>query len=239
MDCFYVLPENIEGDSIVVESDEHKHLTRVLRKGVGDHILVVDGVGNSYEAEIKDIGATATHCLILKSSYRHREPSVSVTLAQAILKSPARFDWVVEKTTELGICQIIPMVTARVIAKNPRTDRWRKVAIAAMKQSCRSVLPEVFAPTTFADVLSHSKQYVLKLVLYEHAGDSSFITSIVGSDRAADAIFLMVGPEGGFTEDELRRATMDHQFVPVSLGRRRLRSETAGLLSTAYAVGNR
>jgi 16S rRNA (uracil1498-N3)-methyltransferase len=238
MDCFYVAPHNVRGKSLTLDGDEHKHLTKVLRRKVGEHVVAVDGVGNTYEVEITALGPHATPCRILSSSFRNNEPDVTVTLAQTILKHPAKFDFLVEKTTELGVSQIIPMMTEQVISKSARVERWQHVALAAMKQSCRSVLPLISPLSRFDDVLSRSKEFELKLLPHEQTESSQFIGSVIERDEIAKSTLLLVGPEGGFTDDEVKKAML-HGFIPVSLGKRRLRAETAGIVATAYAVGNR
>ncbi len=238
MDCFYVSPHNVRGRSLTLDGDEHKHLIKVLRRKVGEHVIAVDGVGNTYEVEITALTPNATHCQILSSSCRNNEPDVRVTLAQSILKQPAKFDFLVEKTTELGVSQIIPMVTERVISRSAKVERWQHVALAAMKQSYRSVLPLISPLSRFDDVLSRSKEFELKLLPHEQAESSQFIGSVIERDEKAKSTLLLIGPEGGFADDEVKKAML-HGFIPVSLGKRRLRAETAGIVAIAYAVGNR
>jgi len=238
MDCFYVAPQNVQEKVLTINGDEHKHLSRVLRKKVADIILAVDGTGNTYEVEIATITHLAAQCRILRSFFRLYEPDVTVTLAQAILKNPAKFDFLVEKTTELGVCQIIPMMTERVVAKSAKVERWQHIALAAMKQSCRSVLPKIFPLSKFDDVLSCSKEFELKLIPHEQTESTQFISSVIEQDERAKSILLLIGPEGGFTDDEVKKAIL-HGFIPVSLGKRRLRAETAGIVATAFAIGNK
>ena len=118
MDYFYVKIEDVTSHGLTLRGDESKHLIRVLRKNIGDRIFVTDGNEMMYEAVIAEIGKTDTHCTIAAIHHKYNEPSIDVTLAVSLLKNPARFDYLVEKTTELGVRTILPVSCERTISHN-------------------------------------------------------------------------------------------------------------------------
>jgi 16S rRNA (uracil1498-N3)-methyltransferase len=238
MDVFYTPPKHISGESIVIDGDEFHHLTKVLRKKIGDVLHVVDGGGYCYEVQIENLDKRTAHCRVLHIHAKLNEPDIELTLAQALLKNPARFDFIVEKATELGVSHIIPMTTERVIAHSAKIDRWQQIALTAMKQSARCVLPSVASLTAFDDVLAKGATYDLKLIPHEKTENSQFIVSLVALHASAKNVLLLIGPEGGFTDEEIERA-IANGFLPVSLGKRRLRAEPAGIVAAAWVVGNR
>lgn len=236
MDYFFVDPKDIHGQILIIRSDEYKHLARVLRKKTGDHIIVTDGNDNSYEVVIQSFDRTGAECEILDIKQRVNEPKIDVTLAISLLKNPARLDFLLEKATELGVRTIIPMVCERTIPKHEKHTRLEKIALAAMKQCGRSFLPKVFMLTNFDSLVAHATDYDLRLIPHEKTEQSQFIGSVLQHHPKAKSILIMIGPEGGFSDEELAMAS-DNRFVPISLGPRRLRSETAAISAIGWAVG--
>ena len=155
MEYFYVSPSNISPPRLTIDDEEFQHLTHVMRKQPGDEIRVVDGTGNVYDVRILDTARRAAHCEITAHRFMENEPAISVTLAAGVLKNGARFDFLVEKATELGVSSIVPLATERTIPQHAKTDRWQKLAIAAMKQSGRCVLPLVHPLTPFSRFMAN------------------------------------------------------------------------------------
>ena len=236
MDYFYADPSDIRGQTLVLRGNEHNHLARVLRKKVGDRIAVTDGLDNSYRVVIRSLERHVAECEILETKAHFNEPAVEVTLAASLLRNPARFDFLVEKATEAGVRTIIPLRCERTVPKHEKHARWEKIALAALKQSGRSHLPEISALTEFGELAPHASDYLLRLIPHEGTDVSSFVSEILKRHALADSILIAVGPEGGFSERELELAR-GHDFLPVSLGPRRLRSETAALLALGWCVG--
>ena len=233
---FYVDPKNVRHGEIELSEEETHHLSRVLRKKKGDVIWSVDGRGTAYEAEILYITKTSTRAKILRTRRRVGESIADVTLAQGILKGE-KFDWLVEKATELGVRKFIPFTShySSTVAGPQKLTRWKRVASAAMKQSKRSILPEINPVKTLEQVLGMGAGCHHRLLAY--AGPESTPLNIKkrpGPVVTPKAI-LVVGPEGGFTEDEIRCA-LDHSFELITLGPRRLRSETAGIVLSALLL---
>ncbi len=236
MDYFYADPKDIHGSSLVLRDEEVKHLARVLRKRPGDHIAVTDGKDHLYEAIIRSIDHSVAECEILDVNTHVNEPRVDVTVAVSLLKNPGRMDFLVEKIMEFGARTIIPLLCKRTIPRHEKHERLEKIAVAAMKQCGRSFLPRVFVLTQFKTLVSHAREFDLKLIPHEKTEQSQFIGSVLQHHRKAKNILIVIGPEGGFTEQELELASVNG-FISISLGARRLRSESAAISAVAWTVG--
>jgi 16S rRNA (uracil1498-N3)-methyltransferase len=236
MEFFFADPGQVDGESVVLKGDEFKHLSRVLRKRVGDHVFVTDGRGKMYEVIIRAFTRTEAECKIIDTMPRFNEPKVDVTLAVSLLRNPARFDMVVEKGTELGMSAMIPLLCERTVRKQEKHERLQKIAVSALKQSGRSVLPAIFVLTRFETLVRNSVRYDLKLMAHEKTEQSQFLGSLLKHHAAAKSVLIVIGPEGGLTAEEFSLAE-EQGFVPVSLGPRRLRSETAAISALSWVVG--
>lgn len=236
MDFFLTDPDHVHGNALVLSGDEFRHLSRVLRKKVGDHVMVTDGRGMAYEVMIRTLSRGEAECGIVRTLARWNEPKREVTLAISILKNPARLDLVVEKATELGVTTVIPLLCERTIPKHEKHARLEKIAVSAVKQCGRSVLPKIFVLTRFETLVEHAGQYDLRLIPHERTEQSQFLGSVVRHHEKARSVLIVVGPEGGFSDTEIAQADR-MGFVPISLGPRRLRSETAALSSLCWVVG--
>lgn len=231
---FYAPPENFAGEFVELTGDEHHHLTRVLHHKIGDRITVVDGAGNAaVDGEIVFSDRAITRIKFHTITKNLGEPAVHLTLAQAVPKG-ARFDWVVEKATEIGVSAFIPLLSehGEVQPGSGKTERWRRLVLAAMKQSCRSVWPEVNEPTPFFELCQTIKNFDLALLAHPTEND---ILKDLASKAMSQKALLMVGPEGGFTEEEIDAAQKSGCKL-LSLGPRRLRSETAGLVAATKVL---
>jgi len=231
---FYAPPAQIVNDQIELTGDEHTHCAKVLRKVVGDQLTVVDGEGHAFDGEIHAVEKQRTVIRILNRREAVGEPKARLTLAQALPKSN-RFDWLVEKGTEIGISEFIPLRCERseTTANASKCKRWRRLALAAMKQSCRSVLPIIESEKSFLEICSAASKFDFALLAEE--GSVSVLDELE-KYRGKNALGLViVGPEGGFSETELQAAANSGiQFF--SLGRRRLRAETAGLVAATVVL---
>jgi 16S rRNA (uracil1498-N3)-methyltransferase len=231
---FYTSPENIGKDALTIEGEEAKHILSVLRYKVGDAISVVDGCGTRYKVLIERASKTSLHGKILSLIRKENEPTCQVTLAQVICRQE-RMDFLIEKATEIGVFSIIPILTERGLVKisgtskgKSKIDRWRRLVIASMKQSLRTVLPEIQNIVKFDELLSRIKSFDLCLIASLEK-DSKSIKGCQELKRKVKKILLIVGPEAGFTEEELSK-TKAQGAIPISLGARRLRTETAGVV---------
>ncbi len=234
---FYVPAEYIIDHHIAIEGEEAKHISRVLRKQPGDKIWVVDGMGRAFEVIIRIVAPEMIECEIEFEHHHLHEPDIDVTLAVAQLKNPSRMDWIIEKATELGVRTIIPLQTSRTIARSPKEDRWNNIAMAAMKQSGRCILPKITAPKDLKNILANPAEYDMKLIPYERTDHILFIAEALKNRKPPRTAMILIGPEGGFTDEEIQMAEKA-QFTQVSLGRRRLRTETAAIIALGWVVGN-
>lgn len=237
---FYVEPKNVEKDSLRIQGEEAKHLTQVLRKGEGDIVEVVDGEGMKYQVQVTAKGKDWVQGKIISQTRKENEPFAELTLAQGLIKG-VRMDLLVEKITEIGVSSIIPLVTEKSLIKLEkgskaisRVNRWKRIAISGMKQSLRSKLTEIRNPESFKELLTKLKDYDLTLIASQSKGSKSLREILEGKKRLKK-ILLLVGPESGFTQEELD-LSIKSGIIPVSLGSRRLRSETAGLVFSALVL---
>jgi 16S rRNA (uracil1498-N3)-methyltransferase len=229
LDYFYSPRKNISGDIVMIDGDEFAHLTHVMRKREGDRIRVVDGEGIAYEVELTNLKKKTAEGKILEKYFQYNEPECSVTLAVGILKNPSRFDFLIEKVTELGVKEIIPLQTERTIPSHAKVERWQKLALSGMKQSCRSYLPVVHELTSPELLLTFSEKYERRIVFHEKSKER-FITTV--QEERKKSILLAVGPEGGFSDNEIGLLTQN-AFEVFNLGERRLRTETAAIIATS------
>jgi 16S rRNA (uracil1498-N3)-methyltransferase len=230
MEYFYTPPHLVERQMLTIEGDEFSHLTHVMRKKVGDEVRVVDGKGNAHDAVISEINKRTARCSIHAHHSRLNEPDLDVTLAAGVLKNSSRFDFLVEKSTEIGVCTIVPLITERTIPQHRRTDRWQKLALAAMKQSGRCVLPSLYELTSFEDFIAATQPDSLRLIPHEKA-EKPAISDLLQNQKST-SIVVCIGPEGGFSDNEIDAASKAG-FAPVSLGNTRLRTETAAIVAVA------
>jgi 16S rRNA (uracil1498-N3)-methyltransferase len=229
MPRFYVPPERLTGDRVELGGDAYRHLARVLRVAAGDEVRVFDGHGAEIEAQVVAVGAR-TVTLALGARSHRPAPVVAVTLLQAVPRGD-RMDLLVQKTSELGVTRIVPVVAERSVAR-PRAERsrrWQTIAIEAARQSGRADVPEVTAPLPLAEALPLAAPCASRLALWEDERALPLRQACAGS---AQAVALLIGPEGGLARGEVERARAAG-FVTVGLGPRILRVETAAIVAVA------
>ena len=210
--------------TIKLPAGEAHHLFKVLRGRSGDEVEVVDGTGRLFAAGLREGG----EAVVLEELAAPEVADTEVSLYQAVPKG-GRMDLVVEKATEVGATSIVPLLTERGVV-NPRegkVDRWRRVAEAAARQSLRLAVPKVSEPVPFSEVVSRVGE---KGVLLHNDPGIPPVEAVVGSPAG-----LFVGPEGGWSQGELRLAG-DAGMPFGSIGPYRLRSETAGIIAVARAL---
>ena len=242
IEYFYVPPRNIKEDIIEFKGSELKHLTVVSRKKRGDDVYVVDGKGSVYFVVLEQVTKFSASGKICKRSRYAGEPNYKLTLAQAIPKGN-RFDLVIEKGTELGVSKFIPLITERSIIRGSESKmtRWENVAIAAMKQCTRCILPEITPPQSLNQLFAAKEIYDLKLIAHPERQQKSLAEIVINEKEKFKKIskiksgIILIGPEGGFTTTEVEEAK-SWKFKTFSLGQRRLRSETAGIVASAIIM---
>lgn len=205
----------------------------MLRKQKGDAFLATDGAGTTYECQVDSFAHGLVTASILSKDEGRGEPEFQLILAVALLKKD-RFKWIIEKGTELGISNFMPIVTERTIGteRSMKPARCRKIAISAMKQSGRSRLPEIADPMTFHALLNASPMADVQLIAHEKDDRQNLDDVLHTPVRSA---VLCVGPEGGFTEEEVIIAR-EHGYRNFRMGIRRLRTETAKITAAALVM---
>jgi 16S rRNA (uracil1498-N3)-methyltransferase len=241
----FVEPARLADEVVVLTDEDHRYLTRVLRLGVGEAVTLFDGKTVEALARISRVGPRALELRIEERRAVLADTRPQVTLIQGLGKGD-KLDLVVQKATELGLARFIPVTTARAVARLDgtaaralqRRARWQKIAREAARQSGRLDVPEVEGVTTLTTALRAAPKDSLKLMLWEGARQTSLRAEIPAV--APRQIVIVVGPEGGFTVEEVEEARQ-HGFIAVGLGPRVLRTETAALVMLAilgFALGD-
>jgi 16S rRNA (uracil1498-N3)-methyltransferase len=231
----YVAAERLAGARLVLEGDDHQHLARVLRAAPGERLTLFDGAGTEIEAAIARVGKRDTELVLgERRAGAATAAPVAVTLLVAAPRGE-RMDLVVQKTTELGVARIVPVVTERSVARPEpaRRARWEKIAREAARQCGRADVPRVDAPLPLAAALAAPELPARRFALWEGERGRSLRERLAEAPAAPAA--LLVGPEGGFPAGEVSAATAAG-FVPVSLGPRVLRVETAAIAAVTLAM---
>jgi 16S rRNA (uracil1498-N3)-methyltransferase len=235
---FFLPRKNIQDNRGIIDGQELTHLQRVLRLVLGDRIIVFDDMGWEHEAVIQSLTAERGEIEIRRSYEAGRESPLHITLALGLTKGE-KMDLVVEKATELGVQSIIPFASAHAVPKfdqtkiAKRTERWRKIALSAAKQCGRSQVPEVVTLCDFMTLVSQPVAPALKLLFWEKE-DQQSLQRVNERDPGANALLLVVGPEGGFSTAEANLART-RGFETIHLGRRILRAETAAVTVVSLA----
>jgi len=236
---FYASPDDIDGSTVKLSPDETHHLTRVLRLGFGEEVFAFDGRGREYRCSFAALEHGCARLEISEELLDEVEPAVHITLAQALAKGE-KFDFIVQKATELGVSVVVPLATAHADVKlsdersEKRLDRWRRISLEALKQCGRRRLVEIAPPVALKDFLesgagaSYSRFPPVLLVFSERGGTS--ITEALARRVDNSAVVAMVGPEGGWSDEEL--TLLDGRGArAVTLGPRVLRAETAAVVA--------
>jgi 16S rRNA (uracil1498-N3)-methyltransferase len=221
----FVSSAAITGARARIAGAELRHL-RTLRLGPGDDLIVFDEGGREHRAVLSRVGTQDAEAEIVDSSEPRRESSLDLVLAPALLKG-TKMDLVIEKATELGVRRMAPVVTRYTIGQRSHAERWRRIALAAAKQSGRTTIPIVDDPVPFAALLA-SPWPGLRLLAWEDERAATLATL----PATAAAVVVLIGPEGGFHADEVGAARAAG-FATVKLAGRVLRAETASIVAAA------
>ena len=235
--------QNINSDNITLCAEDINHAVNVLRLKNGEEIVVCDGNYNDYICRIDDISKKSVHLTLLNHIVNENEPRTNVILFQGLPKSD-KMEMIIQKCVELGINSIIPVETARSIAKikdggEKKQARWQSIALAAAKQSHRGIVPKVGSVTGFEETIKQMSGFDLAIIPYELENSKSINAALKKAGKKPKTIAIFIGPEGGFDDSEITFAS-SAGIVPVSLGKRILRTETAGfaaLIMALFALG--
>lgn len=218
-------------------SDEQAHQMRqVLRMGVGDRVVVlVDGAGFEVEAELVQVDKKGVTAVTIQKRPIITEPTIQLTLYQSLLKRD-NFEWILQKGTEIGVSRFVPLISERTVAHPPKKlDRWQRIVTEAAEQSGRGCIPEIATAIKLTDVLANWQSDQPGLMPWV-AADSVTVKSVL-ADKATELVevSVFIGPEGGWTDDEVVNGR-SAGLIPVTLGKRILRAETAAIVAAALVM---
>ncbi|OGC16966.1 hypothetical protein A2282_08700 [candidate division WOR-1 bacterium RIFOXYA12_FULL_36_13] len=243
MHRFFVPQDQIKNGTITIKGNDTNHIKNVLRLSEKDVIEVFDSSGNIYTSIIKKIEPDKISCVISGIKKEEIEPQTKITLAQCLPKGK-KMDMIIQKATELGVFNIIPVVSERTIPKieeksDKKISHWQKIAKEASQQSGRSIVPQIKSLTKFEDIVKPSINYNFKLIPWEGEKNNPLKEAVVVASQNSEPlqqdhkkILVLIGPEGGFSQEEVKMANANN-FISVSLGKRILRVETAAIVILA------
>jgi 16S rRNA (uracil1498-N3)-methyltransferase len=235
---FFVSKAFIDFPSVLLEGDEHHHLSTVARVKVKEKVWLFDEEGTSYLAQVIKIQREKTRLLILEK-IEPEKLKVQITLAQALINSK-KMDFILQKSTELGMAGFIPVISRRSVAKlnekvEKKIERWHKIALEVAKQCRSSLVPWISAPIQFKELVEEGKE-AKKLLLSENRGkylkDILIAKPEYQPPELSSSVIILVGPEGGWTKEEEDNA-LAHGYEAISLGKNILRTETAAICALA------
>lgn len=244
MHKFFVPKENINGNTAVIEDEDVKHIYKVLRLDEGDKISINNTEGEEYLGEILDIDKKRVLVKLIEKLPVNNESPINVYLFQGLPKS-SKMDLIAQKATELGVKELTPVITERVVVKSElgefkKVDRWNRIALEACKQCKRTLLPKINTPIEFEELLDKLKAMDLIVVPYENEDGYGIKNLIAKTNREIKELAVIIGPEGGFEQSEIDRFKDIGAHI-VTLGPRILRTETAGFVCVSllmYELGD-
>lgn len=234
MHHFFVEPSQIQGNHIFIDGPDVNHIRNVLRMNPGEEVNVTDGTGEKvYRCAIAAIGEDTVELNLMWAQEKGMELPSKIYLFQGLPKSD-KMELIIQKAVELGVYEIIPMATARAVVKldqkkaAAKVKRWQAISESAAKQSKRLLIPEVKEPVKFSEALKLASDLDVRLIPYELAEGMDGTRRIIQSVKPGQSVAVFIGPEGGFEEAEVELAK-EAGFQAITLGRRILRTETAGM----------
>lgn len=238
---FFVEPEQIRGREILIQGSDVNHIKNVLRMRVGEELAVSNGVdGREYRCHITALEEDAIRCELRFIKEDGAELPSRIYLLQGMPKAD-KMELIIQKAVELGAYQIVPVATHRSVVKldekkaTAKVSRWQAIAEAAAKQSKRGIIPRVQQVMNWEQALEHMKDVPVKLIPYELAEDMSKTREVLENLQPGQDIAVLIGPEGGFEEKEVA-AAVEVGAIPITLGRRILRTETAGMTVLSWLI---
>jgi 16S rRNA (uracil1498-N3)-methyltransferase len=228
---FYLEQCDPSQKEIVLDEDTSYHIVQVLRMKPEEKLKLTDGKGNLLEGGILE--CHKKHCTVKIEGTRHKAQGTrKVSIGISLIKNSSRFEWFLEKATEIGVTEIIPLICERTIKEKFRFDRMKGICISAMLQSQQCWLPILHEPITY-DLLFQQKEVIgmaQKFIAHCIEEEKHNLTELL--NKSLPSQIILIGPEGDFSKKEIDFA-LQHHFIPVSLGETRLRTETAGVVAAA------
>ena len=240
---FFVDPSQILLDQkkVIITGDDVNHIKNVLRMKIGEEFNVSNGIdGKEYRCSVEELGDDQILCTLRFIKEDGVELPVKVTLFQGLPKAD-KMELIIQKAVELGVAEVVPVACKRCIVKldakkeKSKLARWQGIAEAAAKQSKRGFIPQVREVMSYKEAIAYAKDMECKLIPYEMAEDMSHTREVLGGIKAEDRVAIFIGPEGGFEEEEIQ-AALTEGIEPITLGKRILRTETAGFTVLSWLV---
>ncbi|MCI9283789.1 MAG: 16S rRNA (uracil(1498)-N(3))-methyltransferase [Lachnospiraceae bacterium] len=235
---FFVTPAQVRDGCCFITGQDVKHIRNVLRMKPGEQIGIRDGISHNYICSITEIGTEEICARILSEEEDGSELPARIYLFQGLPKGD-KMEWIIQKAVELGAYQIVPVATRRAVVKldskkaEAKGKRWNAVAESAAKQSGRMMIPKVSGVIGFSEACAMAGQLDCALIPYELARDMGETREVLSRIRPGMQVGIFIGPEGGFDVEEVEEAKAAG-LLPITLGRRILRTETAGM--TALSI---
>lgn len=233
MQRFFVTPDQVGEDKIRIQGSDVNHMKNVLRMRPGEEVMVSDGNNRQYRCRVEDYPDGEAVLAILEAGLVDTELPSRIYLFQGLPKQE-KMELIVQKAVELGVCQVIPVQTRRCVVKldakkaAKKVQRWQQIAESAAKQAGRGYIPAVSEVMTFQEALAFSETLDIRLIPYELADGMDGTRKILDGIRPGQSVGIFIGPEGGFEKEEVGRA-VEAGALPITLGKRILRTETAGI----------
>ena len=240
MHHFFVTPQQISGDKIRIEGGDVNHMKNVLRMKLHEKVEISDGESRTYLCEVEAYEEDVAILHILEEMEADTEPASKLYLFQGLPKSD-KMELIVQKAVELGVYQVIPVAMKRSVVRlddkkaAKKADRWNSIAESAAKQAGRSRIPEVTMPLSYNEALKMAEELDVTLLPYELAGGMEVTREVIRQIKSGQSVGIFIGPEGGFEPEEVDAAVSMGAKV-ITLGRRILRTETAGLATLAVLM---
>lgn len=233
MHHFFISSDSKIGNQIYIKGSDVNHIRNVLRMKAGEELLISDGQGNDYLCRLTGFTDTEVISEILDEEYAGTELDAKLYLFQALPKND-KMEMIIQKAVELGVYAVVPVKTSRCVVKlddkkaASKIKRWTGISESAAKQSRRSIIPKVENPLTFKEAIEMVKDFDMKIIPYENFKDMEETVRVLNDVEKKEKIAIFIGPEGGFAPEEIEMA-MQNGIQPISLGKRILRTETAGM----------
>ena len=240
MQHFFVTPDQVQEDKIYIDGSDVNHIKNVLRMRIGEEVTVNDGNNQSYLCEIRAFEDEQVVLDIIESKTTDSELPSKIYLFQGLPKQD-KMELIVQKAVELGAYQVIPVATKRAVVKldekkaAKKVVRWQQIAESAAKQAGRGYIPEVHEVMNYREALEYAKSLDVVLIPYELAEGMRETKEILASIKKGDSIGVFIGPEGGFEREEVEKA-IEMGAKVITLGKRILRTETAGLTTLSVLM---
>ena len=238
---FFVEPSQIQGTKVIITGNDVNHIKNVLRMQPGEEIAVSNGEdGKEYRCGIEELYEDEIVCTLRFVKEDGVELPSKIYLFQGLPKAD-KMELIVQKAVELGVYEIIPVATKRAVVKldekkaKAKIARWQTISEAAAKQSKRRIVPQIHTVMSFKEAVNYVKEFQVKFIPYELAEGMEKTRELIGGLKPGQDIAIFIGPEGGFEESEIQTA-LENGIEPITLGRRILRTETAGFTVLSWIM---